>query len=198
MCWPRHLVAGLSALLLLLMTGCTQEPRVTLLANEAYFEALIPHLTQAKEAIVISMYLFALGDHESNRANQVKEALVDAAKRGVRVRLFLENSADEDFSTEANRSAAAELERQGIAVQFDSPTRTTHTKIVIIDQRYVFLGSHNFTHSALRHNNEASVLIESPKLAQQVLAYLHRIGELSVQERASGSERKRPLARQSR
>ena len=154
---------------------------MTLLANETYFEALIPHLTQAKEEIVVSMFLFALGDHENNRAKQVKEALIDAAKRGVRVRLFLEVSDGEDFSTEANRGVAKELGQQGIAVQFDSPTRTTHTKLVIIDQRYVFLGSHNFTHSALRHNNEVSVLIESPKLAQQALGYLNRIGELSVQ-----------------
>jgi phosphatidylserine/phosphatidylglycerophosphate/cardiolipin synthase-like enzyme len=48
---------------------------------------------------------------------------------------------------------------------------------VVIDQRYLLRGSHNFTHSALRHNNEASVLIESPQLARQALAYLQRIGE---------------------
>ena len=52
---------------------------------------------------------------------------------------------------EANRGVANELTQQGITVQFDSPTRKTHTKLVIIDQRDVFLGSHNFTHSALRH-----------------------------------------------
>jgi hypothetical protein len=51
---------------------------------------------------------------------------------------------------------------------------------------------------ALRHNNEASVLIESPKLAQQALIYLQHIGELSAQESVSAPERGRPSARQSR
>jgi phosphatidylserine/phosphatidylglycerophosphate/cardiolipin synthase-like enzyme len=194
----RQLAAWLVILLPVMLIGCPQEPRVTLLTNEAYFEALIPHLTQAKHEIVVSIFLFAPGDHENNRASQVKEALINAAKRGVRVQLFLEVSDGEDFSTEANRAVAKELSQPGITVQFDSPARTTHTKLVIIDQRYVLLGSHNFTHSALRHNNEASVLIESPKLAQQALTYLQRIGDLSAQERVSGPVQRRTPARESR
>jgi phosphatidylserine/phosphatidylglycerophosphate/cardiolipin synthase-like enzyme len=193
-----RLAAWLALLPAVMLIGCPREPRVTWLANEAHFDALISHLAQAQHEIVISMFLFAPGDHQNNRATQVKEALIEAVKRGVQVRLFLEVSDGEDFSTEANRAVAEELGRQGITVHFDSPTQTTHTKLVIIDQHYVLLGSHNFTHSALRHNNEASVLIESPKLAQQALAYLQRIEELSAQERVSGTERRRLPARESR
>ena len=193
-----HLVGWLAILLAVILTGCTQESRVTFLPNEAYFQALIPHLTQAKHEIVVSMFLFASGSHEHNRANQVKEALIGANKRGVRVRLFLEDSDGEDWPSEANRGVAKDLTREGITVLFDAPARKTHTKLVIIDQRYVFLGSHNFTHSALRHNNEASVLIESPKLAQQALIYLQHISELGAQESVSATERGRPSARQSR
>jgi phosphatidylserine/phosphatidylglycerophosphate/cardiolipin synthase-like enzyme len=158
------------------VVACTQDPQVTLLANEEYFDTLISQLTQAKQEVVVSMFLFAPGDHEQNRANQVREALIKAAKRGVRVQVFLDVSDDMDFSTEANRGVAKDLRRRGITVRFDSPGRTTHTKLVVIDQRRLLLGSHNFTHSALRHNNEASVLIESPTLARQALAYLQRIG----------------------
>jgi phosphatidylserine/phosphatidylglycerophosphate/cardiolipin synthase-like enzyme len=194
----HQLAAWVAILLPVMLIGCPRELQVTWLANEAYFDALISHVTRARHEIVISMFLFAPGDHEKNRATQVKEALIDATKRGVQVRLFLEVSDGVDFSTEANRAVAKELRRQGIIVQFDSPARTTHTKLVIIDQRYVLLGSHNFTHSALRHNNEASVLIESPKLAQHAFAYLQRIGEPSAQERISGPGQRRPLTQESR
>ena len=115
----------------------------------------------------------------------------------MRVHVFLDQSDAQEFSTEANRNVAEDMRRHGIKVKFDSPARTTHTKLVIIDQRYVFLGSHNFTQSALRHNNEASVLIESPKIAQQALAYLKRIEELSAKERTSGAEGRRPYAHHS-
>ncbi len=194
----RRLQSGrwLALLLPLILASCAQEPPVTFLGNEAYFEALMPQLTRARQEIVVSMFLFTTGEHENNRANQVKEALIEAAKRGVRVHVFLDQSDAQEFSTEANRSVAEDMRRHRIAVKFDSPARTTHTKLVIIDQRYVFLGSHNFTHSALRHNNEASVFIESPKIAQQALAYLKRIEELSAKERASGVEGRRPYAHQ--
>ena len=190
--------AWYSVLVLLFLAGCAQEPRVTFLANEAYFDALITHLSRAKREIVVSMFLFAPGDHDNNRANQVRAALIDAAKRGVRVRLFLDQASEEEFSTEANRAVANEMRQHGIAVQLDSAARTTHTKLVVIDARYVFLGSHNLTHSALRHNNEASVLIDSAKIAHEALAYVKHIEELSAREPAARPERRRPYARQSR
>ena len=48
----RQLAAWLAILLPVIMTRCTQDPRVTLLTNEAYFDALISHLSQAKQEIV--------------------------------------------------------------------------------------------------------------------------------------------------
>jgi phosphatidylserine/phosphatidylglycerophosphate/cardiolipin synthase-like enzyme len=180
------------------MAGCAQEPQVAFLGNEDYFEALMAHLSRAKHEVVVSMFLFAPGEHENNRANQVLAALAEAAKRGVRVRVFLDQSEQEDFSTEANRSAAAALRQHGVAVRFDSPGRTTHTKLVVIDRRYVFIGSHNWTHSALRHNNEASVLIDSPKMAREILAYVQRIEARSAQEPEARPERRRLYAPQSR
>ncbi len=185
-------------LMTLAVTGCTQEPRVTFLGNEDYFHTLIPYLTRAKQEIVVSMFLFSPGDHETNRATQVKEALIDAAKRGVRVRVFLDQSEEQNFSTEANRSVAQELRRHRIKVKLDSPERTTHTKLIVIDQRYTFLGSHNLTNSALHRNNEASVLVDSPSIAQQALTYVNRIEELSRDEQRSRKEADRPYARRNR
>ena len=42
-------------------------------------------------------------------------------------------------------------------------------------RRIVILGSHNLTQSALRHNNELSVRIDSPSLAAEVGAYQDRL-----------------------
>ena len=45
----------------------------------------------------------------------------------------------------------------------------------MIDGRYVYLGSHNLTQAALKHNNELSVLLDSPEVAAEVGAYLERL-----------------------
>lgn len=195
--WPGH-GGWLLILLSLILIGCTQDPKVTFLGNEDYFNTLIPHLTRARHEIVVSMFLFSPSANENNRATQVKEALFDAAKRGVGVHVFLDQSEEQNFSTEANREVAKELRRHKVKVKLDSPSRTTHTKLVVIDRRYVFIGSHNFSHSGLRHNNEASVFIESPSVAQQALAYVDRIEELSEHEPPSGKQRDRPYARRNR
>ena len=54
----------------------------------------------------------------------------------------------------------------------DGPDRTTHAKMVIIDRRYLFIGSHNLTQSALKYNHEVSVRIDSPLLAEEALRYM--------------------------
>jgi phosphatidylserine/phosphatidylglycerophosphate/cardiolipin synthase-like enzyme len=59
-----------------------------------------------------------------------------------------------------------------VEVFFDSPKRTTHTKLAVIDGRYTFIGSHNMTQSALKHNNELSVLIDSQAVADKTLNYI--------------------------
>jgi len=47
-----------------------------------------------------------------------------------------------------------------------------HTKLAVIDGRYTFIGSHNLTQSALKHNNELSVLVDSPAVAESTLNYI--------------------------
>jgi len=73
---------------------------------------------------------------------------------------------------EQNRKAAALLSDAGIKVRFDAPKTTTHVKAMVIDSRYVYLGSHNLTQSALKYNNELSIMVESTELAEEITAYL--------------------------
>jgi phosphatidylserine/phosphatidylglycerophosphate/cardiolipin synthase-like enzyme len=57
----------------------------------------------------------------------------------------------------------------------DSEKKTTHAKIVVIDRRFSFVGSHNLTHSALVINNEFSLLVDSRPLAEELLKYMRGI-----------------------
>jgi phosphatidylserine/phosphatidylglycerophosphate/cardiolipin synthase-like enzyme len=44
-----------------------------------------------------------------------------------------------------------------------------------VEQTMSYLGSHNLTQSALRHNNALSVLVDSPELVAEVNTYLERL-----------------------
>ena len=74
-----------------------------------------------------------------------------------------------------NRQTGKLLEEKGVKVYFDSPRKTTHTKLIVIDQRLIILGSHNFTQAALKYNNEISILLDRPDMAKNARNYMLKI-----------------------
>lgn len=148
------------------------------LANREYFHALEDKIKSAKDEILVAMYLFRTTDHKGNLATALREDLIAASSRGVKVTVLLEkekrgrkgSSLNDD-----NAFTAKVLSRGGVKVYLDDPETTTHTKLVVIDNRFVFLGSHNFSDSALRFNNEASVMIESPNIARSASSFIRKI-----------------------
>jgi phosphatidylserine/phosphatidylglycerophosphate/cardiolipin synthase-like enzyme len=147
----------------------------TLLRNQEYSEALLQRIGNARESILCSFYLFKIGEGRGNQPRRIADELIRARQRGVEVTVILEKSGEgRDQLNEDNRHTAALLAKGGIKVFFDSPQVITHNKVVVIDRRYLFLGSHNLTQAALRHNNELSVLINSPEMAAQARTYLER------------------------
>ena len=152
------------------------DANILLLKNKALFDSLLKAIGGAGESIVISMFLFKTSPYPSNRANVLVDALNSAAARGVDVSILLEGGKGSgDGITVENKKSAKKLAANGIKISFDDPLKTTHTKVVVIDAKTVYLGSHNFTHSALKYNNELSVRIESRAFAGEVLEYIEGI-----------------------
>jgi phosphatidylserine/phosphatidylglycerophosphate/cardiolipin synthase-like enzyme len=149
------------------------EAAVTLLKDTEFAGALLSGIRNARKTIVCSYYLFVV--HGKNESEKVLEELVRARRRGVGVRVILEKTRQKDRLNEENLHTAALLARGGIKVFFDTPDVVTHLKVTVIDGRYVYLGSHNLTEGALRHNNELSVLIDSPEIAGETLSYLNQL-----------------------
>ncbi|MDD2336268.1 MAG: phospholipase D-like domain-containing protein [Geobacteraceae bacterium] len=171
------LITGFALLLLCLagpvLSADVHSGRTTLLINREYGAALLAGLREARSSIIVSCYLFKITKYPDNMPRRVADQLIRARQRGVSVTVILEQSRDEsDFLNRENRATAAILSRNGIKVRFDSLRKTSHAKVVVIDDRFVFLGSHNLTHSALTRNNELSVRIDSPEMARQIKAYL--------------------------
>ncbi len=95
-------------------------------------------------------------------------ALVAAKARGVDVRVALDKGRlyKSEVPDPKNDAAAAWLAAHGITVVWDEESRTSHAKILLIDQRSALVGSHNWTRAALLDNREASVLLTDPQLIE--------------------------------
>jgi phosphatidylserine/phosphatidylglycerophosphate/cardiolipin synthase-like enzyme len=147
--------------------------KTTLLINREYGDALLAGLRDARSSIIVSCYLFRITKYPENMPRRIANELIRARQRGVDVSVILEQSRDEsDFLNRENHATAALLSRNGIDVRFDSLRKTSHAKVVVIDDRFVFLGSHNLTQSGLSRNNELSVRIDSLEMARKIKAYL--------------------------
>ena len=156
--------------------GGSYVVKTTLLRNQEYGVALLKAIKVARRSVIFSFYLFKVTESRNNRPRALVAELIRAARRGVDVTVILEKSNDmKDSLNIENQRTAALLANGGVKVYFDSPQVTSHLKTVVIDNRHVFIGSHNLTQSALQRNNELAVHVDSPEMADEIKAYLDRL-----------------------
>lgn len=151
------------------------ESNIRFLPDQQFYPVLMDKITQARDSIHISMYLFKVTRSKSNPVHKILKALFQAKKRGVDVYVLLEKSPFNKFLNQENEKIAKRLKKAGISVRMDSLKVQTHTKLIVIDQKWTFIGSHNFSYSALKKNHETSLLVHSRDLASKALSYFRDI-----------------------
>lgn len=156
-------------------TATAQPDAVRVLADTAYYETMTALIKNAAQRIDLAMFLFKTSPASGNRPAGLVRELVAARKRGVAVRVILEYSSHDQSLNQANQATAQALKKGGVAVFFDAPGQTTHAKLAVIDRRYCLVGSHNLSQSALKYNHEFSLLLDSPPLAEEILAYMETL-----------------------
>ena len=115
-------------------------------------------------------------------ANNLVEELVTAKQRGIDVNGFIEYSAFFDNIT-SNEDAYNYLQENGINVILDEQDTTDHLKLVIIDDIIMYIGSHNWSESALYYNTETSVKIVNQNFATALREYVSDITGLKKLEK---------------
>jgi len=127
--------------------------------NDVPFEILIGHeyskmgrklIKEAKDEILISVFLwnFYFGD-PGCEASKFNQEIINAVKRGVKVKGLVSSTAKIKKMIEC-----------GCQIKESTFANKLHNKVMIIDQKYVILGSHNLTKNALGRNYEVSMLFE--------------------------------------
>ncbi len=115
---------------------------------------VLAFVSSAQETLDVELYQFSYPP--------LKEALVAAAGRGVRVRLLLEPR------VESNLQTAAFLASKGVAVRWASTSYTnTHSKTAVADGKRVLVGSINWSGNAMKTNRESGVVVGDPSVAQE-------------------------------
>ncbi len=90
-----------------------------------------------------------------------RRALVQAAQRGVKVRLVLQGKADYQLARFAASALYAELQSRGIRI-FEYVPAFLHAKVALVDERWATVGSSNIDPLSLLLNLEANVIVRDP------------------------------------
>jgi|UniRef100_A0A7C3WT63 Phosphatidylserine/phosphatidylglycerophosphate/cardiolipin synthases and related enzymes len=139
-----------------------QGAQLYILNDRDYYPTLMRYLERSNKSIYIMMYVFK---SDTDTIARIVDVLVRKAKQGVDVRVILENSIED------NELTYQSLKSGGVRVVYDPRAVTTHSKLVIVDGYVVFVGSHNFSYSAMMKNHEASVMIISEEIASAETEY---------------------------
>lgn len=95
-------------------------------------------------------------------------ALCEAARRGVRVRVVVPGRhADKQLVRVAGRAVYSELVACGIEVSEYDATML-HAKTLIVDGAWATVGSVNFDNRSFERNDEATLCVQSPKVAREL------------------------------
>lgn len=118
------------------------------------------------------------------------EAMENAVKRGVGIRMLLTNEPREGLRN-ASYYAATRLLENGVELYYepDVEERQTllHEKLMIIDNRWVMVGSFNLNYRSLVLANETILLVDSPEFAAFMKQHFEEVldGSIYVDEQTA-------------
>lgn len=124
--------------------------------NGGLDEELAAVIEQAEASVDVVAYDLDL--------ERVTDALIAAHRDGAQVRVVVE-------SDNGDEQAVSDLRRAGVPlVEDERESGLMHNKFVVIDEQWVWTGSWNMTHNGTYRNNNNTVLIASPALAENYTA----------------------------
>jgi cardiolipin synthase len=100
---------------------------------------------------------------------QLLDALKDAVRRGVDVKLILPSKTDSALIFHAGRSYYEELLQSGIKI-YERRDALLHSKTAVIDGVWSTIGSTNLDWRSFLHNQEVNAVVLSPDFAAQMKA----------------------------
>ena len=91
--------------------------------------------------------------------DRLSRAIVDAHKRGVRVRVISDDDKAFDRGSDVHR-----LGESGVEVRVDKTDKHMHHKFALFDHTTLLTGSYNWTRSAFKENEENIIVVDDPRL----------------------------------
>jgi phosphatidylserine/phosphatidylglycerophosphate/cardiolipin synthase-like enzyme len=177
--WSAMVLSGMTAVGLILVgwLGVARRPPVELIVTGpgeplAYARAAERLIAGARHRVWVMQYV--IRPDGDGPVQALLTALATARSRGVEVIVGLDRGTiyGSDQPDPKNDAAAAWLTTRGVPVVWDEDSRTTHAKVLLVDDEFALIGSHNWTRAALVENREVSVRLSDPEQLRRLATLL--------------------------
>lgn len=132
--------------------------------DKAITNGVLPLIKSAKSYIYIPAFIVI--------ENRTVEELILAKKRGVDVRIIADA-----LNASERHSRIKDLRAGGVPVKIENYAGKMHSKTMIIDDKYLLLGSMNFSYSGENRNDENFMVIANPEAARFYRGYFEYLWE---------------------
>lgn len=133
-----------------------------------YPKYVIPLIDKAVNSIKIVVYDWRWYENDpANPCQLFNSAIVRARRRGVNVTACVNSD-----------QIAEPLKINDIDVRIPISKNLIHTKFIIIDDKILVMGSHNFSQSAFTTNFETSIIQDDPLEINEFILFFHSIWSL--------------------
>ncbi len=150
-------------------------------------DAYLAEIAAAKVEVIIACAYFFPG-------RRFRRALVEAAQRGVRVRLLLQGKIEYPFLHYASRGLYGSLLEAGIEIH-EYHAALLHAKVAIFDRRSACVGSSNIDPFSVLLAREANVFVDDPGFAAELRESLERAMRADAIALAPRQWKRQPLWR---
>ncbi|MCB4755933.1 MAG: phospholipase D family protein [Elusimicrobia bacterium] len=175
--------ASVLGLTLTLVTAALLATAVLFSPEDSVRDQIIRRINLARQSIDVAVYSFTSGD--------IAQALVEASRRGVRVRVIMDKGQSKSKFAEADY-----LEDNNIPIQRITgfgERGIMHNKFAVFDQKEVVTGSYNWTENAERYNYENALFSEEKGVIDKYAGEFAKLWQTRLPD-GQADRTKEPLA----
>ena len=153
-------------------------------------DAYLVAIAAARREVIVANAYFLPG-------RRFRQALLSAAKRGVRVTLLTQGWTDHPLQQRATRALYGQFLAGGVRI-FEYHRSHLHAKVAVVDERWATVGSSNIDPFSLLLAREANVFVRDAGFAEDLRLRLRRVmakgaSEISTDASQRGSRLQRLL-----
>jgi len=136
-----------------------------IIIGREYPQVVIPLIKNSKQSIDILIYDWRWYDCEvGSNIQKFNREIIFASSRGVRVRAIVNN----DIIVSSFLSQVIFLKKTNLK-------NTLHVKMILIDSKFLVIGSHNLTKNAFEINHEISVLLDDQESITKCQSFFNHV-----------------------